>query len=59
MEDSESALDKLREVEPSNFQEITALQNEIRVAEKALLWINNAISVGKMALEQLEIESEE
>lgn len=52
--ESEKAATELRAVDPENSKAVRELQNEIMIAERCLIWFNNAIRAGKQALEILE-----
>ena len=54
LKESESATEKLREIDPEDSKTIRELQNEIQISERCLVWLNEAIVSGKQALDLLE-----
>ena len=54
----EAAMLKLKDVDPTDVKAITALQNEIKIAEKFQVWLGDAIAAGHQAKVQIEEENE-
>ncbi len=54
LKESEDATNKLKQADPEDVKVIRDLQNNIKNAEQALIWINEAIRIGKQAIQELE-----
>jgi len=54
LKESEDATNKLRQADPEDAKVIRDLQNDIKNAEQALIWIDEAIRNGKQAIQELE-----
>jgi hypothetical protein len=53
-EQSQSAIDQLKTVDPEDAKAVRALQNKVLVAESILGWLGEAIHEGQVALEALK-----
>lgn len=53
-EQSQTALDQLKVVDPENAQAVRALQNRVSVSDSLLGWLGDAIHEGQAALEALK-----
>lgn len=55
----QKAIDELKEADPYNEKEIAKIQAEIKGADNALTWLNEAIYTGRNSYQQMEILSQE
>jgi hypothetical protein len=53
-EQSQTALDQLKTVNPENVQAVRALQNLVLVSDSILGWLGDAVHEGQAALEALK-----
>lgn len=53
-EQSQSAIDKLKAVDPEDAKAVRALQNQISVADSIAGWLGDVIHEGQVALEALK-----
>lgn len=48
-------IDKLKKVNPSDTKEVAKIQLELKSADNALSWLQDAINGGQSAMQQLQI----
>lgn len=58
-QETERIRTELGSVDPEDSKKIRELQNAIKIAEKALIWMNEQIETGREALQQLDMEDDE
>lgn len=58
LEESDNATKMLKDADPSDQERIRNIQSTIKIAEKSVLWLAEAIANGKRAQEQLEINED-
>ena len=58
LDETELIRNEFRDVNPMEIRKVQELQNKWRVAEQALIWLNEAIAAGRQAAEMLELDKE-
>jgi hypothetical protein len=58
LDETEAIRNEFRTVDPLQIKQVQELQSRWKIAEQALIWLNEAIAAGKQAAEMLEIEKE-
>ena len=58
LDETEMIRNEFRTVDPLQIRQVQELQNRWKIAEQALIWLNEAIAEGKQAAEMIEIEKE-
>ena len=58
LDETESIRNEFRSVDPLKIREVQELQIRWKIAEQALIWLNEAIAAGRQAADMIEIETE-
>ena len=55
----QKAIEDLKNADPNNVKEIAQIQAEIKGADNALTWLNEAIMTGRCAYQELQNRADE